>query len=243
MDLDFSESYKQTNISLLSPNSQFIAIVVDFRLIIRSCQTLSILHLFSCTDLISCIQWSPDSNLIACASLKLGNIHIWSLSDPKFSCSINEGVAGLSKMFFGDCRHLLTIDDFALRITVWSLIDGSCNYIQFPKYIEKGYCFRCDSQYFAVVERRDCKDLVNVYNTADQWSLEKEWTVDTFDLADICWSPDGRYIAAWESVLFKVLLYYPDGRLVSVYEVDSGLGIKSVQWSPSAQFLAIGIFV
>ena len=42
---------------------------------------------------------------------------------------------------------------------------------------------------------------------------------------------------------YKMIIYYPDGRLVASYSAyDFGLGIKSVCWSPSSQFLVIGSY-
>lgn len=42
---------------------------------------------------------------------------------------------------------------------------------------------------------------------------------------------------------YKVLLYSLDGRLLSAYSAyEWSLGIKSVAWSPSSQFLAIGSY-
>ena len=42
---------------------------------------------------------------------------------------------------------------------------------------------------------------------------------------------------------YKIFIYYPDGRLVSCFSAyDYGLGIKSVTWSPSSQFLVIGSY-
>lgn len=42
---------------------------------------------------------------------------------------------------------------------------------------------------------------------------------------------------------YKVLLYSLDGRLLSSYRAyEWPLGIKSIAWSPSSQFLAIGSF-
>jgi hypothetical protein len=39
-----------------------------------------------------------------------------------------------------------------------------------------------------------------------------------------------------------VSIFYPDGRHVHTYSIDTtaGLGLKSIVWAPSAQFLAIG---
>lgn len=45
------------------------------------------------------------------------------------------------------------------------------------------------------------------------------------------------------SVQYKVLLYSLDGRLLSTYSAyEWSLGVKSVTWSPSSQFLAIGSY-
>lgn len=42
---------------------------------------------------------------------------------------------------------------------------------------------------------------------------------------------------------YKVLLYSLDGRLLSSYRAyEWPLGVKSIAWSPSSQFLAIGSF-
>ena len=42
---------------------------------------------------------------------------------------------------------------------------------------------------------------------------------------------------------YKVLLYSLDGRLLSTYSAyEWSLGVKSVTWSPSSQFLAIGSY-
>ena len=35
-------------------------------------------------------------------------------------------------------------------------------------------------------------------------------------------------------------IYYPDGRLAASYQPEATLGIKTVAWSPSGQFLAMG---
>lgn len=42
---------------------------------------------------------------------------------------------------------------------------------------------------------------------------------------------------------YRVLLYSLDGRLLSTYSAyEWSLGVKSVSWSPSSQFLAIGSY-
>ena len=70
--------------------------------------------------------------------------------------------------------------------------------------------------------------------------------VDTSDLADLAWSPDGGAIAVWDSPLeYKLLVYAADGRALAKHcAYEHALGVKggSVAWSPSGQLLAVGSF-
>lgn len=72
----------------------------------------------------------------------------------------------------------------------------------------------------------------------------QHFETETEDMAGVRWSPDGEVLCVWESSLsYKVLLYSLDGRLMSSYSAyEHALGIKSLDWSPSAQFLAIGSY-
>lgn len=66
------------------------------------------------------------------------------------------------------------------------------------------------------------------------------------------WSPDSRYIAFCEQPLivsllnlffdyqYNVYVYSPDGRLAGSIIKKDHLGIKTMKWTPSSQFLALG---
>lgn len=64
------------------------------------------------------------------------------------------------------------------------------------------------------------------------------------DLAGLRWAPDGSVLAVWESPLeYKMLIYSLSGHCLATYSAYQwSLGIKSVAWSPSSQFLAIGSY-
>lgn len=52
--MDFSELFNHTNIQLCkwSPNGHYLATVVKYRLVIRDSESLQIVQLFSCLDVI-----------------------------------------------------------------------------------------------------------------------------------------------------------------------------------------------
>jgi len=70
--------------------------------------------------------------------------------------------------------------------------------------------------------------------------------VETSDLSDLAWSPDGGAIAVWDHALeYKLLVYAADGRKLAQHVAyEHALGIKggSVAWSPSGQLLAVGSY-
>ncbi|XP_065195356.1 WD repeat-containing protein WRAP73-like [Sycon ciliatum] len=240
--MNFSESFKHSNfLCQYSPNGKYVASASQHRLVVRSVSTLQIEHLFTCNDVIQELEWSPDSALILCGMFKRSLIQVWSLEQPEWACKIDEGWAGVIAVRWApNSRHILTTLDFNLRVVVWSLLDKSISYIKYPK----GFMdFSKDGRYLALAERRDCKDYVSVFD-CNVWQLCKHFAVDTRDSSGLAWSPDGSLLAVWDSpVNFKILLYSPDGRCLGTYSAyDNALAIKSVSWSSSGQFCAIGCY-
>ncbi|RVW26712.1 WD repeat-containing protein WRAP73 [Vitis vinifera] len=171
-------------------------------------------------------------------------IQAWSLTQPEWTCKIDEGPAGIAYARWSpDSRHILTTSDFQLRLTVWSLVNTACVHVQWPKHASKGVSFTQDGKFAAICTRRDCKDYINLLS-CHTWEIMGVFAVDTLDLADIEWSPDDSAIVIWDSPLeYKVLIYSPDGRCLSKYQAyESGLGVKTVSWSPCGQFLAVGSY-
>ncbi|GFZ15156.1 transducin/WD40 repeat-like superfamily protein [Actinidia rufa] len=242
--MEFTEAYKQSGPCCFSPNAQFLAVAVDYRLVIRDVLSLKVVQLFSCLDKISYIEWAQDSEYILCGLYKKPMIQAWSLTQPEWTCKIDDGPAGIAYARWSpDSRHILTTSDFQLRLTVWSLVNTACIHVQWPKHASRGVSFTKDGKFAAICTRRDCKDYVNLLS-CHTWEIMGVFAVDTFDLADIEWSPDDSAIVIWDSSLeYKVLIYSPDGRCLSKYQAyESGLGVKSVSWSPCGQFLAVGSY-
>ncbi|CAI8603966.1 unnamed protein product [Vicia faba] len=232
--MEFSECYKQTGPCSFSPNARFLAVAVDYRLVIRDTISFKVVQLFSCLDKITYIEWALDSEYILCGLYKKPMIQAWSLAQPEWTCKIDEGLAGIAYARWSpDSRHILTTSDFQLRLTVWSLVNTACVHLQLPKHASKGVSFTKDGKFAAICTRRDCKDYVNLLS-CHSWEIMGMFALDTLDLADVEWSPDDSSILIWDSPLdYKVLIYSPDGRCLFKYVAyESGLGVKSVSWSP-----------
>nr|XP_033777660.1 WD repeat-containing protein WRAP73 isoform X5 [Geotrypetes seraphini] len=244
--MNFSEVFKvSSQLCRFSPDGRYLASCVQYRLVVRDVSTLQILQLYTCLDQIQHVEWSADSLFILCAMYKRGLIQVWSLEQPDWHCKIDEGSAGLVASFWSpDGRHILNTTEFHLRITVWSLCTKSVSYIKYPKACQQaGVAFTKDGRHMALAERRDCQDYISIF-VCSNWQLLRHFGTETQDLAGIDWSPNGCVLAVWDTCLqFKVLLYSLDGRLLSTYSAyEWSLGIKSITWSPSSQFLAIGSY-
>uniref|UniRef100_A0A8C3WZK5 WD repeat containing, antisense to TP73 n=1 Tax=Catagonus wagneri TaxID=51154 RepID=A0A8C3WZK5_9CETA len=243
--MNFSEVFKLSSLLCkFSPDGKYLASCVQYRLVVRDAGSLQILQLYTCLDQIQHIEWSADSLFILCALYRRGLVQVWSLEQPGWHCKIDEGSAGLvASCWSPDGRHILNTTEFHLRITVWSLCTKSVSYIKYPKACQQGLTFTRDGRYLALAERRDCSDHVSIF-VCSNWQLLRHFETDTQDLAGIEWAPNGCVLAAWDTCLeYKILLYSLDGRLLSTYcAYEWSLGIKSVAWSPSSQFLAVGSY-
>uniref|UniRef100_A0A3B4D6Z7 Anaphase-promoting complex subunit 4 WD40 domain-containing protein n=1 Tax=Pygocentrus nattereri TaxID=42514 RepID=A0A3B4D6Z7_PYGNA len=242
--MNFSEVFKQSNqLCKVSPDGKYLATCVQYRLVVRDVNTLQILQLYTCLDQVAHMEWSSDSLFILCAMYKRGLVQVWSLEQPEWHCKIDEGSIGLlSSRWSPDGRHILNTTEFH----VIGSLHSSSRYFGvniFMALSVLGLDFSADGRYMALAERRDCKDYISIF-VCDDWHLLRHFETETQDLAGVEWSPNGCVLAVWDSCLeYKMLLYSLDGRLLSTYSAyEWSLGIKSVAWSPSSQFLAIGSY-
>ncbi|CAJ0748123.1 2550_t:CDS:2 [Entrophospora sp. SA101] len=185
--MELSTFYNQTlNLSCFSPNSKYIATVLQSKLIIREVPTLKILSTISKPNFkIQEISWSPNSEYVMTACYKTGSISIFSVNYKDWIFHIEDCIIGLANVKWSwDGKYILCFSDFEL----------------FP--------------------------------------------VETSELENLAWSPDGKFIAAWDKIInYKVLIYTPNGKLHQSFSAyDIGLGVKTVTWSPTCQFLAIGSY-
>ncbi|CAD6204502.1 unnamed protein product [Miscanthus lutarioriparius] len=128
-------------------------------------------------------------------------VQAWSLSQPDWTCKIDEGPAGIAYARWSpDSRHILTTSEFQLRLTVWSLVNTACVHVQWPMHGSRGVSFTKDGKFAAICTRRDCKDYINLLS-CHSWEIMTVFAVDTVDLAGVEWSPDDSCIVVWDSLL------------------------------------------
>jgi len=242
-----------------SPDGRWIANAVQYRLIVRDANDeLQVRHLFTCVDAVTSLSWSPDSRLLMAVMPKRAVIQIWALDQPDWSCKIDEGSAGLAwARWSPDSLHVLTMADFNVRVTVWSLASKAVAYLKHvSKAGEKGIAFSWDGKYLAFAERRDCKDALSIFDcsSSSSWNLVKHFSLPTKELAGLEWKPGGcESIVIWESIIFgvDVLLYALNGDQLARFTNENfvgsltqksritSLGISKVIFSPCGQLATL----
>jgi hypothetical protein len=153
-------------------------------------------------------------------------------------------MAGMSGAIWApDSRRILTISSFNVRLTIWSLIDRSNCYIVYPKFADRGITFTSNGAFMALAERKDSKDHLGIYYTAD-WTLVSHFQLDSYDLQDILWTKDNTALVIIDSILeSKFYVYSPTGSLIAMHEPYSlSLGIKAWNFSPNGHYLSIGFY-
>jgi len=160
--------------------------------------SLRIVSKYSFTDLVSHLEWSPDGQYLLIGIEKRSQAFVKSISDPDFQCKIDEGLAGMIKcMWAPTSRHVITISEFNVRLTVWSLVDKSVQYISGPKYSgnnkdQRGIAFSANNKIMALIEKNldDSKDMIGLYDMSVSFSAERgpqnwkcmhQFYPDTFD--------------------------------------------------------------
>ena len=88
--------------------------------------TLRVINRYQFTDVVSHLEWSPDNTYLLIGIEKRAQAFVKNVLDSEWQCKIDEGLAGLSCcMWAPTSRHIITVSDFNVRLTVWSMVDKS----------------------------------------------------------------------------------------------------------------------
>ena len=242
--LKFSNKRKYSGNIAFSPNSKFFAISKGLELLIYDNKSLKPLQTFSFCDFIEDIQWSKNSKLILVGLYKRSRCEIRNIENPKWYCSIDEGVQGMKNALFSpDSFHILTISDHNIKLSIRSLIDKSLLYINYPKFSKKGLSFTSKGNFMALAERNEAKDIIGIYYV-NKWTCIKKFLPQTDDLQDVKWSYDNSALLIPDSPTLCILyIYSPLGDLISKIELyQYKMGIKTLDISPNGHYICLGLY-
>ncbi|KAF1942929.1 hypothetical protein EJ02DRAFT_154913 [Clathrospora elynae] len=166
--------------------------------------------------------------------------------------------------------EVLVWSDFGACVKVWCLKTGRAVEIRDPKFSGKegrGWGYRpCDGSragllpgvrggggVLALLCRSSGTDVLLLL-APRTYSVLSKIELPTTDAAGLKWSRDGRWLAIWDaaSAGYKLCIYTADGHLyrtISREEASEqagsewhvhGLGIKTVEWLPGNERLAVG---
>jgi WD40 repeat protein len=242
--LTFSNKRKYSGNISFSPDSKFFAISKGLELIIYDNKTLKPFQTFSFCDFIEDIQWSKNSKLILVGLYKRSRCEIRNIENPKWYCSIDEGVQGMKYALFSpDSLHILTISEHNIKLSIRSLVDKSLLYINYPKYSKKGLSFSSKGNFMVLAERNEAKDIIGIYYT-NKWTCIKKFLPSTDDLQDVKWSYDNSALLIPDSPTLCVMyIYSPIGDLISKIEFyQYKMGIKCLDISPNGHYFCLGLY-
>jgi WD40 repeat protein len=187
------------------------------------------------------------------------------VKDEKWTATISQGFGGIQNVEFGrNADEVIVFSEFQvgpsasgtslglcsdqvnlqLKVTVWNLITSKHIEIPHPKFSNKGFGYRPYTSHFAILTRNGTHDVVSIHQNTT-YRISSQFTLPTVDAQGLKWSPCGRWLAVWDSpaVGYRVLVYTADGHLYRTHEKPcEGLGVKTVEWSPSGDFLTIGSY-
>lgn len=255
--------------SVTSSNGGLIATLQQSRLIISSSHNREVVGKIPLPqDFVSrCrfLRWSRTNDLARDVTKEQGNgyeqpgrilladddaVRIYEINDPTWHAVIDKAASNLGKIVevaFGHAKdEVLVFSDFGVKLTIWSLLSSRGVEIRDPKYSVKCYHHRPRTGHLAVLTRPAAQDVLMLLQPGGH-ELVKSVEMPTVDAQEVAWSPDGNWLATRDTASsgYKVLIYTADGHLYKTIlstgtDVDISLGVKCMQWSPSAGTLVVG---
>lgn len=258
--------------SVLSRDGIYLATVFGTTLMIRKTDGLETVRIVDLAvsnnkqePKFLCLRWSPSHNSPSSRPVSHDTptplrflyatedyVRVFDLQDQKYLVNIDNGSGSMGKNahveFGANMDEVLIWSSFSSRLVVWNIATGKSIEIKDPKHVGKGHDRRGGNKtsIFALITRHTSHDIVNLH-IQGSYTITKSIALPTIDAQGLKWSPDGRWLAVWDSprMGYKVLIYTADGNLLRTYSGDYfddaliGLGVRCIEWSISGDFLAV----
>ena len=103
---------------------------------------LNNLQVYLFPEPITNMDFSPDSKLILVTMIKKGLVEVRSVYEEEWAAKIEDPVIGiLNARWSPDSRCVLISSDYQLKLSIYSLVDKTVQYIKYHKYPDKGIKF------------------------------------------------------------------------------------------------------
>ena len=243
-----------------SSDGTYIATILQSQLLIRSASSGQVIQTYPLPrndgDLYRHLKWSghrDTSNTGEKLRILVADndtIRVFEVGNAQWKAVINGAAGntgGIAQVSFGaNENEVLVFSDLAYKVTIWSLVTSRGVEIRDPKSGSKGHDYRPKTQHLAILTREIAHDTLLILAPSTHEVLENV-ELSTIDAQGVKWSPDGRWLAIWDSSSagYKVFIYTSDGHLFKTFggghTADNiGLGMRSLAWSPNSEHLAIG---
>lgn len=218
--------------SQLSPLEAVVATSNASRVTVRALPSMETIQVYSCVDKIDEMSFSPDGEYILCGIYSRNTVQVFSVADGDWKCRINEGAASIVKAAWApDSRNLVTVSDFGIQLSIWSLTENASRIIANPKAdTAQGFAFSTDGCHLCVLHRVDSADHIGVYDVNNHWEQVSMFKSASNDAACVKWSSDDQFIIVVDSILnYRLGIYRTNGDPVAEYSAyNDALGIQCV---------------
>ena len=134
--MNFSDYFSQTgSLVKYQISGDLVAVAKNFEVTVLETNSLRVMQKYEFIDIVSHLEWSPDGVYLLIGISKRAQAFVRSMAEPDWNCKIDEGLAGMVNCLWAPTsRHVITVSEFNVRLTVWSMVDKSVQYIQCPKH-------------------------------------------------------------------------------------------------------------
>ncbi|GAB7359928.1 hypothetical protein MBLNU230_g7454t1 [Neophaeotheca triangularis] len=201
---------------------------------------------------ITSLVWSEGADHIAVVSAQC--IEVVDLQEQRRRVRLDNGAGGLGRFSAADFVGedlLFVVWEFG-RSKIWDIRTGkgveagevktTCDGTRWARRPGS----RGDQTQLALLSRQGAEDFLTILFPASYTALPSG-KLRTTDAQALSWSPDGNWLAILDSPSaspYSVHIYTPDGQCFRscpepATDMNLGLGIKSIHWSPDAGTLAL----
>lgn len=228
-----------------------------------------VVHVYTCTGLqpvarlaapaaVTALAWSSDDVFLSVQSAGSSAVQVLCPAQPSWSCTVDEGVAGLAAAVWVPHQHaLLTLAPFGLHCTAWHLHSGTGVALPAAKALPAAAAFakHGSTHWCALLSRVPGRDVLQWFDTShtasaalpeagDVWpALHAPVELGTDDAEGLVMAQDGSCVWVVDSAMqCRVEAWSAQGkRLATLAPQATGLGavLRTTRLSPAGTLLLL----